>query len=81
MLGVDPQQLIDKEAFTFAKGDGWELLNGTDGGAVPVVVDMNTGMWALHVKVGDEMEYPNEAGGTFPIRIVGFLANPCSKGT
>ena len=27
LLGVDPQQLIDKEAFTFAKGDGWELLN------------------------------------------------------
>ena len=80
MLGVDPQQLIDKEAFTFAKGDGWELLNGTEDGTVPAVVDMNTGMWALHVKVGDEMEYPNEAGGTFPIRIVGFLANSMLQG-
>jgi len=80
LLGVDPKQLIDKEAFTFAKGDGWELLNGTEDGAVPAVVDMNTGMWALHVKVGDEMEYPNEAGGKFPIRIVGFLANSMLQG-
>jgi len=80
LLGVDPQQLIDREAFTFAKGTGWEVLNGAEDDAVPAVVDMNTGMWALHVKVGEVINYPNETGGTFPIRIVGFLANSILQG-
>ena len=47
---------------------------------VPAVVDMNTGMWALHVKVGDIIDYPNETGGTFQIRIAGFLANSILQG-
>ena len=37
-------------------------------------------MWALHVKVGDIIDYPNETGGTFQIRIAGFLANSILQG-
>ncbi len=52
----------------------------SEGDAVPAVVDMNTGMWMLHVKVGDVIDYPDESGGTFKIRIAGFLANSVLQG-
>jgi ABC-type lipoprotein release transport system permease subunit len=80
VLGVNPEALADKKAFSFAKGDGWEILNEVTDGAVPAIVDMNTGMWALHVKVGDVIDYPDEGGGTFRIRIAGFLANSMLQG-
>jgi len=81
ILGVNPALLTKRGTFTFAKGAGWEVLGqSTDDGAVPAVVDMNTGMWALHVGVGDTLDYPNEAGGTFKIRIAGFLANSMLQG-
>ena len=75
LLGVNPKALAKKNAFTFAQGTGWEVLDETEGDAVPAIVDMNTGMWMMHVKVGDVIDYPNESGGTFKIRIAGFLAN------
>jgi len=80
LLGVSPKALADKKAFTFAKGAGWEVLDETEGAAVPAVADMNTGMWSLHVGVGDTIDYPNESGGTFKIRIAGFLANSMLQG-
>lgn len=80
VLGVNPAQLKDRKAFTFAKGDGWSVLEKSEDEIVPAVVDMNTGMWALHVKVGDVIDYPNETGGTFQIRIAGFLANSMLQG-
>ena len=61
VLGVNPEALADKKAFSFAKGDGWEILNEVTDGAVPAIVDMNTGMWALHVKVGDVISLGNKA--------------------
>ena len=80
LLGVNPKRLADKKAFSFAKGEGWEILNGTSEEAVPALVDMNTGMWALKKKVGDIIEYPSETGGTFKIRIAGYLANSMLQG-
>jgi len=80
LLGVNPKQLANKEAFSFAKGEGWEILNETSGETVPALVDMNTGMWALKKKVGDIIEYPSETGGTFKIRIAGYLANSMLQG-
>ncbi|HIG80140.1 MAG TPA: ABC transporter permease, partial [Verrucomicrobiales bacterium] len=80
LLGVNPKSLAEKKAFTFAQGAGWEVLDETEGNAVPAIVDMNTGMWMLHVKVGDVINYPDESGGTFKIRIAGFLANSVLQG-
>ena len=80
LLGVNPKALADKNAFTFAQGAGWEVLAETEGNGVPAIVDMNTGMWMLHVKVGDVIDYPDESGGTFKIRIAGFLANSVLQG-
>jgi ABC-type lipoprotein release transport system permease subunit len=80
LLGVNPKALANKEAFTFAQGTGWEALDETEGDAVPAIVDMNTGMWMMHVKVGDVIDYPDESGGTFKIRIAGFLGNSVLQG-
>ena len=80
LLGVNPDQLSERNAFTFAKGSGWEMLKETTDDIVPAVVDINTGMWALHVKVGDIIDYPKESGGTFKIRVIGFLSNSMLQG-
>ena len=80
LLGVNPDQLSKRNAFTFAKGKSWEVLKQRTDNAVPAVVDMNTGMWALHVKVGDTIDYPKESGGTFKIRIAGFISNSMLQG-
>ena len=80
LLGVNPKQLGAKEAFSFAKGGGWNVLNEPSGEVVPALVDMNTGMWALKKKVGDLIEYPSETGDTFKIRIAGYLANSMLQG-
>ena len=77
LLGVDPAKL--KGRFTFATTlddrPGWELLNEDFGeGIVPAIVDQNTGMWALHVKLGDTLDYPAESGDTIKLKIVGMLA-------
>ncbi|MBC8326125.1 MAG: ABC transporter permease [Verrucomicrobia subdivision 3 bacterium] len=80
LLGVNPKALADKKAFTFAQGTGWKVLDETERDAVPAIVDMNTGMWMLHVRVGDVIDYPDESGGTFKIRIAGFLANSVLQG-
>jgi putative ABC transport system permease protein len=80
LLGVNPKALAKKKAFTFAQGAGWEVLNENEGDTVPAIVDMNTGMWMLHVKVGDVIDYPDESGGTFKIRIAGFLGNSVLQG-
>ncbi len=80
LLGVNTKILDAKNAFTFVNDADWESLNKTEGEAVPAIVDMNTGMWMLHVKVGDIIDYPDETGGTFKIRIVGFLENSVLQG-
>ncbi len=88
VLGVQPALLARRGAFTFAAeeagGDrlhGWDLLSRRYAdGAVPGVVDLSTGQWALHKRVGDTLDYPDERGGTFRIRIVGMLAHSMLQG-
>ena len=77
LLGVDPAKLKDRFTFATTLDDrpGWELLNEDFGeGIVPAIVDQNTGMWALHVKLGDTLDYPAESGDTIKLKIVGMLA-------
>ncbi len=84
LLGVAPEQIKtrgDAARFTFADSlevegkSGWDLLAHDFGeGIVPAVMDLNTGMWALHLKTGDTLEYPSEGGGSFKLKIVGMLA-------
>jgi hypothetical protein len=86
LLGVQWQALKKRDAFTFVaesvKGKGWALLRaGADEGFVPAVGDEPTVKWALGKKVGDELEYTDETGRPFRVRIVGMLGSSVLQGS
>jgi putative ABC transport system permease protein len=94
LLGVDPDALARRAAFTFAQqlrgpagspgagSGGWRLLEEQQAdGAVPAVGDMNTVVWSLGKSLGDELSYQDDRGRVFPIRIVGILANSILQGS
>ena len=97
LLGVQPEQLKLRGAFTFTDtiqprtkkatslrsvfGAGWDLLNVDHGeDVVPAIGDKSTIVWALGKSVGDEIEYTDEKGKTFQVRIVGMLKNTILQG-
>jgi ABC-type antimicrobial peptide transport system permease subunit len=89
LLGVDPEALRSRGAFTFSKvldpsyaGKPWELLENfsTDADEIPAVGDEATIEWALHKKVGDTIEYTDGHGRPFKARLVGALANSILQG-
>ncbi len=89
LLGVQPDALSRRGAFRFtaaAQGlsvaDGWRLLSvdlGED--IVPAVGDYPTVFWALGKKIGDELQYEDERGRPFRIRIVGMLDSSILQGS
>jgi ABC-type antimicrobial peptide transport system permease subunit len=87
VLGVDPLQLSQRKAFTFAQTlretrDGWALLNGQEpDGAVPAVGDVNTVTWSLGKKLGDTLLFLDDSGNEFKIRIVGVIAHSILQGS
>lgn len=93
LLGVNPEMLQKHEAFTFAnvmKGipndKPWLALNSSTGGSalkeneVAAIGDQNSIMWALHKKVGDTIDYVDERGRPFKLRLVGAIANSVMQG-
>lgn len=92
LLGVDPALLARRNAFTFAKvapgldrGTGWDLLRTrttSDDGApvIPAIGDLNSILWAMGRKLGDELDYTDERGRAFRVRIVGAVANSILQG-
>ena len=86
LLGVQVEALKDRQAFTFAaeaeQGRGWDLLRpDPQGGFVPAVGDEPTVKWALGKKIGDELEYTDEMGRPFRVRIVGMLESSVLQGS
>jgi putative ABC transport system permease protein len=86
LLGVQPEALKERQAFTFAavaeQGKGWDLLRrNPQDEPVPAVGDEPTIKWALGKKVGDEIEYTNEMGKPFRVRIVGMLQSSVLQGS
>ncbi len=89
LLGVLPEQLQMRGAFRFIdviKGggneDAWALLNrylGED--VVPAVGDYPTIIWALGKSVGDELEYTDEKGQSFCLRIIGMIDSSILQGS
>jgi hypothetical protein len=88
ILGLRPEALATPGAFTFSSAPGaklgtnpWLLLkeSATDG-AVPAIGDDNTLEWALHLGVGDTLNYTDERGRVFKIRIVASIANSVLQG-
>ncbi|HUW17940.1 MAG TPA: ABC transporter permease [Sedimentisphaerales bacterium] len=89
LLGVRPEQLQVRGAFGFInvskgadKKDAWGLLNREQGeGVAPAIGDYATVIWALGKSIGDELEYSDEKGQTFKLRIVGILKSSILQGS
>ncbi len=89
LLGVNPKELEARQAFTFArtiaeKGShgSWQLLsNQKTSDEVPAIGDEASITWALHKKVGDTIDYTDDRGNSFKIRIVGTIANSILQGS
>ena len=88
LLAVQADKLRQYEAFTFTakvgeaqEEGGWDLLGmDLDKGVVPAVGDYPTVFWALGKNIGDELEYIDEMGKVFRVRIVGMLASSVLQG-
>ena len=89
LLGVQPERMQARGSFTFAKvlegagrQEAWSLLHrdlGDD--VVPAVGDYATVIWALGKSVGDELEYSDEKGRSFRLRLVGMMKNSILQGS
>jgi len=82
-LGVRPEQLAARKAFTFIEGEaGWDALNQAQpDGAVSAIGDESTVRWALGKSAGETLAYTDERGNAFRIRIVGVIADSVLQGS
>ena len=89
LMAVDPEELAQREAFTFqAKrgGDGqgspWGLLSqALEDGAIPGIMDYNSATYALKVQLGEEITYEDEPGRALRVRLVGLVQNSLLQGS
>jgi putative ABC transport system permease protein len=79
LLGVKPDLLHQRKAFSFSNKSSWDALNKV-GSDIPAVGDSASIQWALHKKIGDTLSYRNERGADLDARIVGGLANSILQG-
>ncbi len=86
LLGVDPEALARRGAFSFAATAApteapWRLLDEPQpDGAVPAIGDITSLTWQLKLGVGDTLSYTDERGRPFTVRIVGALADTILQG-
>lgn len=89
LLGVQPEQLQVRGAFGFidtievaSKENAWDLLNRDQGeDVVPAIGDYPTIIWALGKSIGDEIDYSDEKGRRFRLRLVGMLKSSILQGS
>jgi ABC-type lipoprotein release transport system permease subunit len=89
LLGVQPEQLKTRGAFGFVDTIGgtgqespWDLLKADYGeGVVPAIGDYPTIIWALGKSIGDEIEYRDEMGRTFRLRVVAMFRSSILQGS
>jgi ABC-type antimicrobial peptide transport system permease subunit len=89
LLGVNAQELQRRGAFGFRdviegadRIAGWGLLERDEGaGVVPAIGDYATVIWALGKSVGDELQYTDEKGRVFRVRIVGIINSSILQGS
>ena len=86
LLGVNPDLLAQRGAFTFAKTirpseNPWLLLQQDFGpDVVPAIGDAASIQWALKKRLGDDLIYLDHNGREFKVRIVGAVANSILQG-
>jgi hypothetical protein len=91
LLGAKPELLEGR--FGLARGLGWQALsrsdrsNPSDGSdasdgvpEIPALGDANSIQWAMGKRVGDTLDYVDERGQPFRVRIVGAVANSILQG-
>jgi len=76
LLGVNPEELKDR----FSVSGPWTLLE-KGGEEIPAMGDDATITWALHKKIGDTVDYTDEHGRPFKVRLVGAVANSILQGS
>ncbi len=91
LLGVEPSALDKRRAFVFSqvarglpRDNPWQLLerarSRVPDDEVPAIGDQASITWALGKKVGDTLEYIDEAGRPFRLRLVAAVANSVLQG-
>ena len=89
LVGVTAEQLAARESFTFAGVAGgspqvenpWLLLDRREpGGPIPAIGDQASVTWAMHKALGDELEYTDERGRSFRVRIVATVSGSLLQG-
>jgi ABC-type antimicrobial peptide transport system permease subunit len=75
LLGVNPDALQERKAF----GIDWSLLK-QNSEAIPAIGDEASIKWAMGKKIGDTLDYSDEQGRAFKIRIVAGAANSILQG-
>ncbi len=86
LLSVKPAELESRGAFSFtnimfSENSGWDVLEeklGDD--AIPAIGDEATVIWGLGKSPGDEIEYVDDSGRSFRVRIVGVINNSILQG-
>jgi hypothetical protein len=95
LLGVKPELLAGRFTFaSVAKGldrhGGWELLNNGKSNIanrqsqiaeIPAIGDANSIQWAMGKEIGDTIDYTDEQGRAFKVRLVGAVANSILQGS
>jgi hypothetical protein len=89
LLGVDPAELARRGAFSFTRilpgitvTNGWLALDTQLlGDTIPAIGDANSIQWALGKKIGDTLEYVDERGQPFRVKLVGAVANSVLQGS
>ncbi len=94
LLGVKPDLLARRGAFTFtglAKDagvtNGWDAIRakpsapGSEVPVIPAIADANSIQWALQMQLGDTLDYVDERGRPFKVRLVGAVANSVLQGS
>ena len=83
LLGVDASRMKGRFTFTAPKGATWDLLRPAHSAdeAVPAIGDANAIQWALGKKIGDTLDYTDEQGRPFKVRIAGAVANSILQGS
>jgi hypothetical protein len=91
LLGVKPEMIWDRFTFTKSLHEGktapWLALSDfqsevpLEENEIPAIGDANSIQWALGKKVGDTLDYVDERGEAFKVRIVGAVANSILQGS
>ena len=80
LLGVKPAELDGRFAFA-PKGAGWNsLADEPNAGEIPGIVDANTLQWAMQKKIGDTLEYRDDRGEIFRVRVVATVTGSMLQG-